>query len=140
MVGAAVRNFSYYPLRVTSNSMSPTAAKGDWVVISPRQGTTEAVHRGDIVLFEFPLGDAGRAIKRVVAVAGDRVQAEGDEVRVDPQGRATNSTSEEIVVPEGYYYILGDNLASSIDSRSLGLLHHTQVLGTVSAVITKPWK
>jgi signal peptidase I len=139
MIGAAVRSFSYYPLRVTSNSMSPSAAKGDWVVVSPQQATAkEAVHRGDIVLFRFPFGGSGRAIKRVVAVAGDRVEVEGDEVRVNREGTTAHPVSETMVIPDGYYFILGDNRASSVDSRSLGLLHRTDVLGRVAAVIKQP--
>jgi len=140
IAGAAIRNFSYYPLRVTSSSMSPAAAKGDWVVVSPQQADVEdAVHRGDIVLFRFPFGGSGRAIKRVVAVPGDRVEVEGDEVRVNPERTTAHSAADTIVIPEGYYFILGDNVASSVDSRSLGLLARTEVLGTISAVIKKPW-
>jgi signal peptidase I len=152
VAGVAVRNLAYYPLRVTSNSMFPSIAKGDWVVISPQQAATKAaVHRGDIVLFRFPFGGGGRAIKRVVAIAGDQVKADRDEVRVNGESAAygskipiprvvtADSASQAIVVPEGYFYILGDNVASSVDSRSLGLLPQTEVLGKVSAVIKKPW-
>jgi signal peptidase I len=109
------------------------------VVVSPQQATAkEAVHRGDIVLFRFPFGGSGRAIKRVVAVAGDRVEVEGDEVRVNREGTTAHPVSETMVIPDGYYFILGDNRASSVDSRSLGLLHRTDVLGRVAAVIKQP--
>lgn len=152
IAGVAVRNLAYYPLRVTSNSMVPTVAAGDWVVISPEQPATKAaIHRGDIVLFRFPFGGTGQAIKRIVAVAGDRVNAERDEVRVNgeradyglkrqnPEAIPLASLNQVIVIPEGYYYILGDNLASSVDSRSLGLLPQTEVMGKVSFVVRKPW-
>jgi signal peptidase I len=140
MAGAAVRTFSFYPLRVTSSSMSPAVAKGDWVVISPRRAdATEAVHRGDIVLFRFPFGGSGRAIKRVVAVAGDRVEIEGDEIRVHREKTRAPSARETMVIPDGYYFVLGDNRASSVDSRSLGLLSGAELLGTVAAVIKQPW-
>lgn len=140
MVGAAVRSFSYYPLRVTSNSMSPSAARGDWVVVSPLQATAGgAIHRGDIVLFRFPFGGTGRAIKRVVALAGDRVEIDGDVVRVNREETTAHPASEAMVIPDGYYFILGDNRASSVDSRSLGLLPRTDVLGRVAAVIKQPW-
>ena len=152
VIGVAARNLAYYPLQVTSNSMFPSVTVGDWVVISPQHDAAKAaVHRGDIVLFRFPFGSSGRAIKRVVAVAGDQVKADRNDVRVNgesalygskipiPEQMTANSTSEAMVVPEGYYYILGDNVASSVDSRSLGLLPQTEVLGLVSAVIKKPW-
>jgi signal peptidase I len=73
-VGAVVRSFAWYPLRVTSNSMLPTVAAGDWVVVAARRPRAEVpIDRGDIVLFTFPFGGAGQAIKRVVAVPGDEV-------------------------------------------------------------------
>jgi signal peptidase I len=152
IAGVGLRNLAYYPLHVTSNSMFPTVAAGDWVVVSPHQAAAKAaIQRGDIVLFRFPFGGDGRAIKRVVAIAGDRVTAEQNQVRVNgakanygskipntdekPVGLANEAT----VVPEGFYYILGDNIASSVDSRSLGLLPQTEVLGRVAAAIKGPW-
>ena len=152
-VGAAVRSFAWYPLRITSNSMFPTVVAGDWVVISARRPGAEApVDRGDIVLFTFPFGGDGRAIKRVVAVAGDEVSTAGpDVVLVNGDSavhgipkRGPNETMERpadttVRVPEGYLYILGDNVRSSVDSRSLGLLPQAEVLGKVAAVIKKPW-
>ena len=152
-IGAAVRSFAWYPLRITSNSMFPTVVAGDWVVISPRRPGSEApVERGDIVLFTFPFGGDGRAIKRVVAVAGDEVRTAGPDVVLvngDIVSRAPSdhgaaevgetSADAALRIPEGYVYILGDNVRSSLDSRSLGLLPQTEVLGKVAAVIRKPW-
>jgi signal peptidase I len=156
-IGAAVRSFAYYPLRVTSNSMSPTVAVGDWVVISARRpGSEISVDRGDIVLFRYPLGGEGRAIKRVVAVAGDEVrtagpnvvlvngEARGDTAVHEPSEHGTEETAEHpsdapMRIPDGYFFILGDNVHSSVDSRSLGLLPEAEVVGKVAAVIKKPW-
>jgi signal peptidase I len=152
-VGAAVRTFAWYPLRITSNSMFPTVAAGDWVVVSPRRpGTAAPVERGDIVLFTFPFGGDGRAIKRVVAVAGDEVRTAGPDVVLVNGNVASREASEHGAdgagaqsadtarrIPEGYVYILGDNVRSSIDSRSLGLLPRAEVLGKVAAVLRRPW-
>lgn len=152
-VGAAVRTFAWYPLRITSNSMAPTVVAGDWVVVSPRRPGSEApIDRGDIVLFRFPFGGPGQAIKRVVAVAGDEVRTAGPDVVLvngDVASRgapergpddARETTADAVLrVPEGYVYILGDNVRSSVDSRSLGFLPRTEILGKVAAVIRKPW-
>lgn len=151
--GAAVKSFAFYPLRITSNSMFPTVAAGDWVVVSPRRpGAQAPVERGDIVLFTFPFGGDGRAIKRVVAVAGDEVRTVGPDVVLvngavasrKPREHGADGAGEQpadtaVRIPEGYVYILGDNVRSSLDSRSLGLLPRTEVLGKVAAVLGKPW-
>lgn len=152
-LGVAIRSFVYYPLRVTSDSMLPTVAAGDWVVISARRvGSDVPIERGDIVLFTFPYGGPERAIKRVVAVAGDEVSTtgpnvvlvNGDAVSWSASGRSREAVADAaadaaIRIPEGYVYILGDNVESSIDSRSLGPLPRAEVLGKVAAVIRKPW-
>lgn len=152
-IGVAIRSFAYYPLRVTSNSMLPTVAAGDWVVISARRsGSDFAIERGDIVLFTFPFDGPERAIKRVVAIAGDEVRTAGPDVVLvngdvvsrepssnDPDEIGETPADAAIRIPEGHVYILGDNVRSSIDSRSLGLLPEAEVLGKVAAVLRKPW-
>lgn len=152
-IGAAVKSFAFYPLRVTSNSMLPTVAAGDWVVVAARRSGAEVpIDRGDIVLFTFPFGGAGQAIKRVVAIPGDEVRVAGPNVvlvngEVASRGWSENGPEEigekpadaAVRIPEGYVYILGDNARSSIDSRSLGLLPRAEVLGKVAAVIRRPW-
>ena len=152
-VGAAVRSFAWYPLRITSNSMAPTVVAGDWVVVSPRRPGSEApVDRGDIVLFRFPFGGPGQAIKRVVAVAGDEVRTAGPDVvlvngdvasrgdsKPGPDDAREATAGAVLRVPEGYVYILGDNVRSSVDSRSLGFLPRSEILGKVAVVIRKPW-
>lgn len=152
-VGAAVKRFAWYPLRVTSNSMLPTVAAGDWVVVAARRPDAEVpIDRGDIVLFTFPFGGTGQAIKRVVAVPGDEVRTAGPDVVLvngevaswgwsehHPEEIAEQPADAAVRIPQGYVYILGDNVRSSIDSRSLGLLPRTEVLGKVAAVIKRPW-
>ena len=152
-IGAAVKSFAFYPLRVTSNSMLPTVAAGDWVVVAARRSGAEVpIDRGDIVLFTFPFGGAGQAIKRVVAIPGDEVRVAGPNVvlvngEVASRGWSENGPEKigekpadaAVRIPEGYVYILGDNARSSIDSRSLGLLPRAEVLGKVAAVIRRPW-
>ena len=119
--------------------MSPTLRRGDWIVVRrlDQQGQ-QAVQRQDIVLFRFPLGTAGRATKRVVAIGGDRVAIANRTVavngRVVPIAGAPSSTAARRrveSVPAGYLFLVGDNAAVSIDSRSFGAVPETEVVGRV---------
>jgi len=121
------------PVRVTSGSMSPTIGTGDWIVV--RDGHRQPA-RGDIVMFRFPLGTSGRAIKRVVALGGDRVEIGARSVTVDGRviriaGAPSASAARPRVetVPAGHVFVLGDNAARSIDSRSFGALPVREIVG-----------
>lgn len=72
--------------RVASNSMSPEIHRGDWIVTRDlSQDDRLAIRRRDIVLFRFPLGTRGRAVKRVIAIGGDQVAIGDRSVTVDGQ-------------------------------------------------------
>ena len=125
---ATARSLGIRPVRVTSGSMAPTVERGDWIVVRDldHQGRA-SIARGEIVLFSFPLGTSGRAIKRVVAVGGDLVAIAAHSLTVNgrttrlagaPSAYAARSRVER--VPSGYVFLVGDNAAASIDSRSFG--------------------
>jgi signal peptidase I len=132
--------------RVVSSSMSPAIRVGDWAVVHDlgQQGRHE-IRRRDIVLFRFPLGTAGRAVKRVVAIGGDTVAIDRRSVTVDghripitgaPSAEAARRRVEH--VPTSHVFLLGDNAAVSIDSRSLGPVPENEVVGRVLFVVPKP--
>ena len=70
------------PLRVTSQSMSPTLDSGDQVLVDKLTGRWRAPAVGDVVVFRDPVGDA-LVVKRVVALAGQTVGLEDGELVVD---------------------------------------------------------
>jgi signal peptidase I len=113
-----VRAEGIRPLRIISGSMVPAVEVGDWVIV--RDLDPGEVHRGDIVLFRFPLGTDGRAIKRVAARSGDPVASAG----------IAGGT-----VPAGHVFLLGDNAEVSIDSRNFGPVPETELVGRVVLVI-----
>ena len=153
-VGAssAVRTW-LYPARVTSGSMSPTLMRGDWLAVHKLTARDrEAIRRSQMVLFRFPFGSSGRAVKRVVAVAGDSVEIRKRYVKVNGHtiptsegpdvARASDGKDKPLPfrerVPAGHVFLLGDNAAASIDSRSFGPVPDSELVGGVSFVIGQP--
>jgi signal peptidase I len=137
-LGAVALVSGVRPVRITTSSMAPAVGVGQWVVV------TEAAtpSPGDAVLFRFPLGTDGRALKRVVATAGDRVEVSSDAVvvngrRIPLAGWPGPSHDEVLTVPDGHLYLLGDNHARSVDSRSFGSVPEAEVVAEVLVVIPR---
>ncbi len=145
-VGIAARAFEIRPVRITSGSMSPTIKIGDWIVTRDvDRADRRSLQREDIVVLRFPLGTSGRAVKRVVAIGGDRVAISARTVTVNarviaiagaPSAGAARTRVETI--PHGQVFLLGDNPAASIDSRSFGPVPATEIVALKLLIIGKP--
>lgn len=132
LLGVAFVRRRFVIVTVYGASMEPTIADGDRVLVRQLTGPQPAV--GSIVAIA-PLQPDGQPvpasepvsgrlwlIKRVAAVAGDRVPAGLDPALSDRAGEP---------VPAGAMIVLGDNRADSIDSRHLGFLSADRVRGVV---------
>ncbi len=134
-------------LRITGTAMSNTLEDGD-IVAALRSSTADY---GDLVAFSV----AGNKtlIKRVIAKAGDRVDMlEDGSVTVNGalleepytinQGRGDCDVELPLVVPEGRYFLMGDNREESLDSRStaIGCVSQEQIIGRIALRVWPPEK
>ena len=107
--------------RIDSDSMSPTLRHGQLVPTRKLRRTT-SVQRGDLVVVAS--SEVGRhVVKRVIGLPGERLSLRLGQVLVD--GRplaepyaAPSVFTAEYDVPEGHFFLLGDNRDASSDSRS----------------------
>jgi signal peptidase I len=139
----ATGTFLAEPMRVTSSSMTPTLRAGDHVLVDKSAYRHSGPARRDLVVFNAPPGaaEAGRLLKRVVAVARDEVAIEDGAlvvnraVVVEPAidtSRIDGVYYGPVTVPPGTVFVLGDNRADSIDSRNFGPVSTPRVLGRVA--------
>lgn len=117
-------------VEMAGDSMSPTIANGERVLINRLSYQMSAPKRDDIIVF-YGSGTRMRTyVKRVVAVGGDTVQiTDGilyvngeamDDERFDRMEEA-GIAEGAITLGTGEYFVLGDNRNNSEDSRSAGI-------------------
>jgi signal peptidase I len=131
---------------IVSDSMDPTLVRGDVYIIRTDAYRHRTPRDRDVVVIKHPEASE-TLVKRVVGVGGDEVGValghvwrNGERIPepylVDKPG--VRERPLLTVVPEGQLFLLGDNRNFSEDSRDLGTLPVSHVVGRVSAIIL-PW-
>jgi signal peptidase I len=132
----------FAPVTIDGPSMLPTLRSADRVLITRGD---KSVNRGDVIVLVVQEA-AGKTelVKRVVGLPGDSVEIRNDVAFVngvqEPSlgqvvGAPQYSTTESaITVPAGRLYVMGDNRPLSEDSRYIGTVPMSGVMGRVVAV------
>lgn len=109
---------------VPTGSMQNTIAINDCIIGFQLAYLFQEPERGDIVLFPFPDDEEITFVKRVIGLPGETVEIKNGSVYIDGEPIEEPYLKEEMlgeygpyVVPEGCYFMLGDNRNSSADAR-----------------------
>ncbi len=100
--------------------------------------------RGDIITFDSTATTSG-LIKRIIGVPGDKIELRDGLVYLNsvPQkegfikspystyGHAFLPDCKEVTVPEGQFFVLGDNRKNSLDSREIGFIEEASISATI---------
>ena len=141
-----VKTYIIAPIQVNGISMDSTLHDGDIMLLNKLQYKRYGVKRGDIVVIK---NRGSHIIKRIIGLPGDNIKVEdnilyinGKEYKEDylDKGTVTNDFSlEELFdtdkVPEGTYFVMGDNRDDSLDSRILGFIEEDDIEGIASITI-----
>jgi signal peptidase I len=176
VIAVFVITFVVQAFQIPSESMENTLLIGDYLLVDKlRYGGSgtwnhimpyRGVHRGDIIVFRYPLNPTEHFVKRVVGVPGDRVRLINRQVYVNGSSLRENYVVHnspvhdafrdefprlnlpvpgldgawwvqmkklvedgQLIVPEGNYFVLGDNRDESSDSRYWGFVPRENIIG-----------
>lgn len=122
-------------VRVENVSMKPTLQPGEFLLVNRVAYKLGDPSIGDIVIFHAPGVTEMDYIKRIIGLPGDEVRISEGTVTVngqplyEPYIADSPNYSGEWVVPEGEYFVLGDNRNNSSDSHLWGFVPHDDIVG-----------
>lgn len=145
-----VKNNYVQAYKVPAGSMEPSLLIGDHILVD-RHMTACNPNRGDIIVFEYPEDPSKDFVKRVVALGRDRVEIKDKKLYVNnkaiedanvvhkesdvfPANLNPRDNFGPVTVPNGSYFVLGDNRDRSYDSRFWGFVEKEKIKGTVRNV------
>ena len=132
--------FGFQVARVEGHSMAPTLSDQDRLIVNKLTYRIGEPHIGDIVMLYYPNDPNKSFVKRVIAEEGDQVRiVDGrvyrndillDDSFVPPDFRSHDDWGPQ-VIPEGYYFVMGDHRNNSSDSRHWGFVPKKYIIGKV---------
>jgi len=111
VVALFIITFVVQPFRIPSESMEPTLLVGDFLLVDKQVGIdseplafvpTNSVHRGDLIVFHFPVDASLHLVKRVIGLPGDRVHLRDGHAYVDGRALAEPYAMFLPAGPDGY--------------------------------------
>ena len=132
--------FGFQVARVDGLSMAPTLEDHDRLIVNKLVYEIGDPRPGDIVMLYYPLRPEKSFVKRVIAAENDTVRVvDGkvyrndvlmDDSFVPPEYRSHDDWGPQ-VIPEGYYFVMGDHRNNSSDSRHWGYVPKKYIIGRV---------
>ena len=159
IIPLVLRIFLIESFSICSEEMEKTLLKGDYLLVNKL--FLEPVKKNDIIVFHHPMdrtfvpSDKKKyGISRCVALPGDSFVIKGNSYYVNSQliaqhpavssinhlpldiifqnvNQPPNDSDYMAIVPPHCYWVLSDNLSKSIDSRFIGFIPHTHLVGKV---------
>lgn len=144
------RTFFFSTYAVEGKSMMPTLQDGNMLVVNKISYQVGELNRFDVVVFHA--NEKEDYVKRIIGLPGDHIEYKDDKLYINGQfvdepyletykeeieGRkltgdfTLEEVTNEMVVPEGSIFVMGDNRLGSWDSRHFGFVDIDRVVGKV---------
>ncbi|MBL7151477.1 MAG: signal peptidase I [Candidatus Omnitrophica bacterium] len=159
-----IRTFVVQAFKIPTGSMRPTLQEGDLILVNKfiygarvpftdlRLPGLAQLKRGDVIVFIYPEDPKKDFIKRLIGLPGDTVEIKDGTVYIndnpvlDPVFNQRyyynrgqwGQENQKITVTQDSYFVLGDNSASSQDSRYWGYVPEKNILGRAILIYWPP--
>lgn len=142
-----IRTYIVTPVHVNGTSMVPTLEHNEILLLKKYDHHYE---RFEIVVFNYERLNfltgklrEERLVKRIIGFPGEHIRYQDNQLYVN--GNVVEETFIDTTtndfdltelgyesIPEGYYFVMGDNRNNSTDSRVIGLIPEEDIIGTTS--------
>jgi signal peptidase I len=148
IAGFIISKIFIFTLTVTDSSMNPGLKPGDQVLVLK----TVAPKLGDIIVFDSPVEPDRVLIKRIIAAGGDTIEFKNkapyingkpfvitwktinNDRRVFPMSFTYRDQMPPVKVRDASFFVIGDNLDKSYDSRAFGVISKDSIIGKVICI------
>jgi len=142
--------------KMPSGSMKPTIKLGDHFIVDMMFYKKQKPGYGELIIFKYPKDRSKDFIKRVIAIEGDKIEINNDELYLNDKKLDLkfidkhryqeylgginyqilmeynrNEIFGPVIVPNNSIFVLGDNRNNSMDSRHFGIVDINDVMGKV---------
>lgn len=136
-----VRMFIAQPFIVSGESMFSTFLDGDYLIIDEISYHLGEPHRGDVVVFKYPLDTKRFFIKRIIGLPNEEIEIKGGVISITNKDNPEGFVLEEPYLKQEFiddfnfktgnkeFFVMGDNRARSSDSRYWGALPENLIIG-----------
>lgn len=138
-----IRTFVAEPFIVSGQSMDPTFADGQYLIVDQLSYDFKNPQRGDVIIFHYPRDPKTFFIKRIIGLPGESISSSDGTITIvnseHPEGLTLDQSyieagrltrdSFSLTLGATEYFVMGDNRSQSSDSRSWGPLESKYIVG-----------
>ncbi len=140
------------PHKIQGESMMPNFPNGEYLLTEKVTYYLHNPQRGDVVVFTPPVSNTDEYIKRIIGLPEEKVMVKGGHVYINDKllkepyladsvvttGGTFLPDDEEYTVPDGEYFVMGDNRPNSSDSRYWGPITKNVISGRAWVIYWPP--
>ena len=138
LVVVLIRTFLVTPVVVNGTSMTNTLQNGDTMILNKIGMKFNDIKRFQIVVIKT---DKSYLIKRVIGLPGEVISYKDGKLYInekvvdDPYYKNNTEDFDPVKVSNDYYFVMGDNRNDSMDSRIIGPVKKSDIMGTTKLII-----